>query len=269
MPGRRRAPADRRDPDRHRRSRCRRAERGDGADGGQRQPPGAGSGCCRRHSRDWRRARRRRHGVHGRHRGRARSRRPRIAVDGRRGARHRRSTRARRDGVYRVSATASTARTRGRRPCSVWRSSTGKPATGVAFMRALESAVAETIKPLPINVDGAIAAVLHDLGYPAAAAKLIFIVGRTAGLAAHVMEEYTRERPMRIRIPVVYDGPPAVDAPVEEVSVVTAAATPVLRPVDHRGLVRHLRSRVRAAVLQHRVLLRLPARRPPAGRSRW
>jgi citrate synthase len=93
----------------------------------------------------------------------------------------------------------------------------GKMGQGVAFMRALQSAVAETIKPLPINVDGAIAAVLHDLGYPAEAAKLIFIVGRTAGLAAHVMEEYTRERPMRVRIPVVYDGPPPIDEPVEEV----------------------------------------------------
>jgi len=93
----------------------------------------------------------------------------------------------------------------------------GKAGQGVAFMRALESAVAETIKPLPINIDGAIAAVLHDLGYPAEAAKLIFIVGRTAGLAAHVIEEYTRERPMRVRIPVIYDGPPAVDLPVEDV----------------------------------------------------
>jgi len=93
----------------------------------------------------------------------------------------------------------------------------GKAGRGVAFMRALEAAVAETIKPLPINVDGAIAAVLHDLGYPAAAAKLIFIVGRTAGLAAHVIEEYTRERPMRVRIPVVYDGPAAIDEQAQEV----------------------------------------------------
>src|SRR5436190_5584365 len=94
----------------------------------------------------------------------------------------------------------------------------GKASSGVAFMRALEASVAATIKPLPINVDGAIAAVLYDLGYPAAAAKMIFIVGRTAGLAAHVMEEYTRERPMRVRIPVVYDGPAAIeDADVEKV----------------------------------------------------
>jgi citrate synthase len=93
----------------------------------------------------------------------------------------------------------------------------GKAGAGLAFMRALQSAVAETIKPLAINIDGAIAAVLHDLGYPPAAAKLIFIVGRTAGLAAHVIEEYTRERPMRVRIPVEYDGPAAFEPQVEEV----------------------------------------------------
>jgi citrate synthase len=92
----------------------------------------------------------------------------------------------------------------------------GKAGQGVAFIHALQSAVAEAIKPMPINVDGAIAAVLHDLGYPAAAAKMIFIVGRTSGLAAHVMEEYTRERPMRVRIPVEYDGPPAIDPQIED-----------------------------------------------------
>jgi citrate synthase len=83
----------------------------------------------------------------------------------------------------------------------------GKAGPGVAFIRALEAAVGEGIKPMPVNVDGAIAAILHDLGYPAITAKLLFIIGRTAGLAAHVMEEYTRERPMRIRNPVTYDGP--------------------------------------------------------------
>jgi citrate synthase len=104
----------------------------------------------------------------------------------------------------------------------------GKAGQGVAFMRALESAASEAIKPLPINVDGAMAAILHDLGYPAAAAKLLFIVGRTAGLAAHVIEEYTRERPMRVRIPVVYDGPSPVERPDRAGPVRTAAtaATP-------------------------------------------
>ena len=78
----------------------------------------------------------------------------------RRGARRSRSTHARRGVVCRASAIASTARTRGRRPCSPMAEQYGKAGPGVAFMRALESAAAETIKPLPINVDGAMAAVL-------------------------------------------------------------------------------------------------------------
>jgi len=86
---------------------------------------------------------------------------------------------------------------------------TGLKCDGVRFMQALEAAARLKIKPLPINVDGALAAVLHDLGFPPAAGKLIFIVGRVAGLTAEVAEEYAREKPMRIRIPVEYDGEPA------------------------------------------------------------
>lgn len=80
--------------------------------------------------------------------------------------------------------------------------------SGVKFMRELERAAASAIKPLPINVDGAIAAVLHDLGFPAVLGKLFFILGRAAGLSAQVVEEYTRERPMRVKVPVEYDGEP-------------------------------------------------------------
>lgn len=83
----------------------------------------------------------------------------------------------------------------------------GMAGHGIAFMRALESAAAVRIKPLPLNIDGALAAVLHDLGFPPIAGKLIFIVGRAAGLTAEVAEELEREKPMRIRIPVDYDGP--------------------------------------------------------------
>src|SRR6185295_12652689 len=79
---------------------------------------------------------------------------------------------------------------------------------GVAFMEFLEVAAREKIKPLPINVDGALAAVLHDLGFSPPAGKLLFIVGRVAGLTAEVAEEYAREKAMRIRIPVEYDGVP-------------------------------------------------------------
>ena len=84
----------------------------------------------------------------------------------------------------------------------------GLPTQGAEFMRALESCAASRPKPLPINVDGALAAILHDLGFPPAAGKLMFIIGRVAGLAAEVAEEYAREKPMRIRIPVDYDGEP-------------------------------------------------------------
>ena len=84
----------------------------------------------------------------------------------------------------------------------------GVSGQGVAFMEALEQAAHEKIKPLPMNVDGALAAVLYDMGFPPLFGKLIFIVGRVAGLTAEVAEEYAREKAMRIRIPVTYDGVP-------------------------------------------------------------
>jgi len=87
----------------------------------------------------------------------------------------------------------------------------GLAGKGIAYMQALEQAAREAIKPLPINIDGALAAVLYDLGFPPAFGKLVFIIGRVAGLTAEVAEEYAREKAMRIRIPVVYDGEPPRD----------------------------------------------------------
>jgi citrate synthase len=82
----------------------------------------------------------------------------------------------------------------------------GLAGAGIAFMRALEAEARVRIKPLPLNIDGALAAVLHDIGFPPPFGKLVFIIGRVAGLTAEVAEEYLRERPMRIKIPVTYDG---------------------------------------------------------------
>lgn len=79
---------------------------------------------------------------------------------------------------------------------------------GVAFMRALEAEARTRIKPLPMNIDGALAAVLHDMGFPPPAGRFVFIIGRVAGLTAEVAEEYARERPMRITFDVEYDGEP-------------------------------------------------------------
>jgi citrate synthase len=84
----------------------------------------------------------------------------------------------------------------------------GIAANGIAFMLALESAAGEKIRPLPINIDGALAAVLFDMGFAPPFGKLVFIIGRVAGITAEVAEEYAREKAMRIRIPVTYDGPP-------------------------------------------------------------
>jgi citrate synthase len=78
---------------------------------------------------------------------------------------------------------------------------------GIAFLYATQTCARQQIAYLPINIYGMIGAVLHDLGFPPPYAKLFFIIGRVAGLSAQVMEEYTREKPMRISLPVRYDGP--------------------------------------------------------------
>jgi citrate synthase len=79
----------------------------------------------------------------------------------------------------------------------------------VAAARAMETEFAATGKPLPINVDGAIGAILADLGLDPRVFNGIFMIARTPGLVAHVIEEQTREKPMRRIDPErhAYDGP--------------------------------------------------------------
>jgi citrate synthase len=65
----------------------------------------------------------------------------------------------------------------------------------VARARALQEAVAEVWGwPLPMNVSMAIAAVMVDLDFPAAAVRAVPILARTAGLLAHLAEE--QENPL-------------------------------------------------------------------------
>jgi citrate synthase len=65
----------------------------------------------------------------------------------------------------------------------------------VARARAFRDAVHEVWgKPLTMNVSMPIAAVMLDLGYPATAVKAVPILGRTAGLLAHLAEE--QEQPI-------------------------------------------------------------------------
>jgi citrate synthase len=78
----------------------------------------------------------------------------------------------------------------------------------VAVAEAIAGELAAAGKVLPLNVDGAIAAVLADLGFHPDLANGFFILARTAGWMAQVLEERQREKPMR-RIDqgaVVYDG---------------------------------------------------------------
>jgi citrate synthase len=62
---------------------------------------------------------------------------------------------------------------------------------------------------LPINLDGAIAAVCGDLGFEPEIAAGLFIIARVPGLLAHAAEEQDRHPPMRQIVPTEhrYDGP--------------------------------------------------------------
>ena len=51
--------------------------------------------------------------------------------------------------------------------------------------------------PLPLNVDGAIAAVCGDLGFEPEIANGLFIIARVPGLLAHAAEEHARQPRMR------------------------------------------------------------------------
>ena len=64
-------------------------------------------------------------------------------------------------------------------------------------------------RPLPVNVDGAIGAVVADMNLPAPLARAVFILGRVAGLSAHYFEEISSFRVMRwIDFSMaVYQGP--------------------------------------------------------------
>jgi len=86
----------------------------------------------------------------------------------------------------------------------------------VRIARAVEKVLGEQMgKVLPINVDGAIAALLCDLGFPAEIGNAFFIISRVPGMVAHIHEERTRMKPMRKIDPenFEYDGPPERSVP--------------------------------------------------------
>lgn len=64
-------------------------------------------------------------------------------------------------------------------------------------------------KKLCLNVDGAIAAIISDMGFDWRLGKAFFIMARVVGLCAHVHEEQAREKPYRrlAEGECSYDGP--------------------------------------------------------------
>lgn len=92
----------------------------------------------------------------------------------------------------------------------------GVAAQGVRAIQDIAAALAEqTGRALPVNVDGAIAAVLVDLDIAPELANAFFIMARVPGLVAHIHEEGTRQRPVRLIDPADhdYDGPPPREWP--------------------------------------------------------
>jgi citrate synthase len=83
----------------------------------------------------------------------------------------------------------------------------------VLLARCVRDGVAEAWgRPLTMNVSMPIAAVMLDLGFPAAAVKAVPILARTAGLLAHLAEE--QQRPLgflmaaRAEEAIEYEPPP-------------------------------------------------------------
>ncbi len=74
-----------------------------------------------------------------------------------------------------------------------------------AFVKQLH---AITGKSLPLNVDGAIAALLCEMDFDPVLANAFFMIARVPGLVAHIYEEKRRQKPMRKIHPtdVEYDG---------------------------------------------------------------
>lgn len=78
-----------------------------------------------------------------------------------------------------------------------------------AVERFLQERPQHAETPLPVNVDGAIAAVCGDLGFDYDLGNALFMIARLPGLIAHVHEERARQKPMRQIDPKdhLYDGP--------------------------------------------------------------
>ena len=88
-----------------------------------------------------------------------------------------------------------------------------------AAVRALATSVSRHAgNPVPVNIDGGLAVALTALRLEPAYGDFLFAIARSFGLAAHYVEEQTRERPMRTIDPTAarYDGVEVPDLETQE-----------------------------------------------------
>lgn len=74
----------------------------------------------------------------------------------------------------------------------------GLAGAAIEMAQAMVSVFDEQGKSLPLNVDGTIAAILVDLGFSPRLGNAFFIISRVPGLIAHISEEQSQEKPMRV-----------------------------------------------------------------------
>jgi citryl-CoA lyase len=77
---------------------------------------------------------------------------------------------------------------------------------GLAFEDATEEVIG---RRLAMNVDGAMACIMLELGLDPGLGKAFYVIGRAPGLVAHAFEEQTKEGPYRDIgwKNVTYEGP--------------------------------------------------------------
>ncbi len=85
----------------------------------------------------------------------------------------------------------------------------------LAIEREME---AQSGRRIPLNIDGAMAGILMDLGFDWRLARVFVFLPRAAGISAHAVEETVREKGWRVAAKpedVWYDGPAPRDFPQE------------------------------------------------------
>jgi citrate synthase len=95
---------------------------------------------------------------------------------------------------------------------------TSVPGNYLAAAQALSDGLRRALgREFPINIDGAMAAILLEIKFPPGLANALFMVARITGILAHAQEEQERMPPMRRIDPVDhgYSGTPPRSLPPE------------------------------------------------------